>query len=202
MPYRFFDLLKTLVFAKVFLCKEGVFVLPSNKPVATLQQIANIYDQSLAGKILTFPVKHKETPFHVKFDEGHLAHLLGLHYFGYKKGEAIYQTLLDGNITWEILKAKNEGTFKENEFRMLFFIYIVDVLSSPKIIIYDKERSQSRIDADFMFYSEQNKRFLSLGIRKEDDPSEFYIPVTFLESKKNKWTNAKHIPLHKSTITI
>jgi hypothetical protein len=174
-----------------FFAKRGVF-LAINVPMVSLQDIALKYDQNLAGKTLTFNVKHKDTPFILKFDKGHLPHLLALHKFGYKRSEAIYPDLLNGNITWDLLSSRNTGSFEENELRMRYFYYVTDLLQSPKIAIFVKN-SGSTMDADFMFYSEKGQRYISLGIRKEKSPSNFYVPVTFIDSKKNKWSKNKHV---------
>lgn len=161
----------------------------------TIKQIAEVYHEHLAGRIFTYNVRYKDTPFHIKFDEGHLAHLLALQYFGYKRGEHLYPELLNGNITWEVLEKRNEGAFKEHQLRIANAYYMPDVMKDPKIAIYDPKKSQSRIVAEFMFYNEKNNRFLTVGIRKENKESPYFIPVTFVESKKNKWAKNKHILL-------
>ncbi|WP_298789276.1 PBECR4 domain-containing protein [uncultured Marinococcus sp.] len=163
----------------------------------TLQEITEFYRDNFVGKVLRYDVRHKSTPFLIKFDEGHLMHLLGLHKFGYKRGEKIYKDLLRGKISYKTLNNRDEGRFKAYHFRMKYFCFLTEVMENSRIAIYDPKRTESRINADFIFYNQVFDRFLSLGIRKEKNDSEFYIPVTFLEHEKNKWINQTHI-LHQT----
>lgn len=159
----------------------------------TLQEITEFYRDNFVGRVLRYDVRHKSTPFRIKFDEGHLMHLLALHKFGYKRGEKIYKDLLQEKITYKTLNDRDKGRFKAHYFRMKYFRFLTGVMENPKIAIYDPKRTESRINADFIFYNQVFDRFLSLGIRKEKNDSDFYIPVTFLEHDKNKWINQVHI---------
>lgn len=164
----------------------------------TLKDIAKFYEEYFVGKTKIFKVKHKNTPFTLKFEKGHLHHLIAIHKFGLSRGEKLFYELLNENITLETLKKRDEGAFKEFIYRIQYFIYLEEMLLNPNIMLFDRTRANSRINADLMFYhyNDNCKRFLFLGVRKESANSNDYIPVTFLEAKKNRWEKVfAHIPL-------
>ncbi|MDY0406604.1 hypothetical protein P5G51_015645 [Virgibacillus sp. 179-BFC.A HS] len=133
----------------------------------------------------------------MKFDQGHLAHLIGLHKFGFKRGEQLYHILLEGKISWDDLKRRNIGHYKQYEYRMKYMIYLKEVVDSCRIAVYN----QGMIKADLMLYHEKEKRFLSLGIYKEKT-TDFFVPTTFIENKYNKFQNSRHIVVVKREIQL
>lgn len=159
-----------------------------NDSNCTLQDIAYMYKENLLNKLYIFNVKDKNTPIRIRFDEGHLAHLIGLHYFNYRKGEKLFAELLEGKITWDILIRRNEGNYKQYEYRMKNMIYLRDVLDQSNTIVY----YSGGIKADLMIYHHVVKRYLALGILKIKDDN-IFMPTTFIENKRNKFTNLKHI---------
>lgn len=156
-----------------------------------------MYSQEFVGKIMTYEVKHKKTPFEIKFDEGHLCHLLGLHHFGYKRAEDVFKQLMIGEITFESLEVMNVGIYRKNKMRMDYFIFLPELLNDPKIAIYNINNG-SLIKADFFFYSKKIDRYISLAIRR--GTSELYYPVTFIESKSNKWERNGHVAIQDMQI--
>lgn len=66
-------------------------------------------------------------------------------------------------------------------------IYLPEVLSNGVIAKY-----QGGIKADLMIYNSIEKRYLSLGILKEKT-TDFFVPTTFIENKRNKFSNSKHL---------
>src|SRR5699024_12293059 len=97
----------------------------------TLKKIAEFYKKHYVEKIIEFHVRDKKTPLQIRFDEGHLAHLLGLHKFKFKRGEELYEQILNGLITFNTLKKRDEDAFKENQLRLKYFPYIIDILKEP-----------------------------------------------------------------------
>lgn len=155
-----------------------------NTQSCTLQDIAHVYQENLVGKIARFEVKDPITPIQVRFAEGHLAHLLALHYFNLKRGEELFARLIKGEITWDYLEKRNKGNFEQHEYRMRNMIYLPEVLSNGVIARYE-----GGIKADLMIYHPIEKRFLSLGILKETTTN-FFVPTTFIENKRIKFSNS------------
>ncbi|EDN8993466.1 hypothetical protein GWC02_15510 [Listeria monocytogenes] len=159
----------------------------SNSENYSLKDIAIMYRDHFVHKVAIIHVKDKMTPIKIRFDQGHLAHLIGLHKFDYKRGEQLYHSLLEGKITWDDLKRRNMGSYRQYEYRMKYIIYLKDVIDSCRIAVYD-----GMIRADLMLYDEKGKRFLSLGIHKEKT-TDFFVPTTFIENKYNKFQRNRHI---------
>lgn len=87
-----------------------------NAKECTIQDIAISYQEYLVGKTAIFEVKDPISPIKVSFSEGHLAHLLALHYFDLRRGEELFARLINGEITWDTLKKRNKGNFEQHEY--------------------------------------------------------------------------------------
>lgn len=136
----------------------------------TLIEIAKYYKNNFVDENdKEFHIRDRNTPLIVKFSKGNLGHLLGLHKFNLKRGEMLFEKMISGKISFDFLKKRNRGVFKENLFRMKFFIHLNEILQNPKITSFDQSRNRSVIRADYMLYNYNDdcKRFLSLGIRKK-----------------------------------
>ncbi|MEQ6391376.1 PBECR4 domain-containing protein [Bacillaceae bacterium S4-13-58] len=159
----------------------------TNAENCTIQDIAINYKNKLVGKVACFEVKDPRTPILIKFPEGGLAHLLGLHYFNLKRGEKLFDYLINGEITWEELERRNKGNFEQFELRMRYMIYLPEVIEHGKIVNF-----KGNMKAELMVYHPVEKRYLFLGIIKEKT-TEYYTPTTFIENKRNKYGKAKHL---------
>ena len=179
--------------ARLFLCLNLEFVM-KNAQNCTIQEIAREYQEKLVGKTAIFEVKDPLSPIKVRFSEGHLAHLLALHYFDLKRGEELFPRLVEGEITWDDLKKRNIGNFEQHEYRMRNMIYLPEVIENGMIATY-----KGGIKADLMIYHPIEKRYLSLGIYKERT-TEFFIPTTFIENKRNKFSKSKHLAITNRSI--
>src|SRR5690625_7002528 len=105
--------------------------------------------------------------------------------------------MIRGKISLDFLKKRNRGVFKENLFRMKFFIHLNEILQNPKITSFDQSRNRSVIRADYMLYNYNDdcKRFLSLGIRKKAKKKKpiLYFYVFRIKKKKIKKTKTYFI---------
>ncbi|WP_146139950.1 PBECR4 domain-containing protein [Salsuginibacillus halophilus] len=161
----------------------------------TIQDIAQMYHNNLLHKMYIFHLKGNRPPVKVKFDEGHLAHLIGLHYFDFKRSEALFQDLLDGKITWQTLKKRNKGNYKQFQYRMYYIIHLHDVLQKGRLAVYD-----GHLKADLMIYHRAEKQYLSLGLYEIDSKHHIYVPTTFMENKKNRLAEAEHYEVKKREV--
>src|SRR5690625_7826881 len=155
----------------------------------TLIEIAKYYKNNFVDENdKEFHIRDRNTPLIVKFSKGNLGHLLGLHKFNLKRGEMLFEKMINGKISIDYLKKRNRGVFKENLFRMKFFIHLNEILQNPKITSFDQSRNRSVIRADYMLYNYNDdcKRFLYLGIRKKAKKKKPIISCYVFRIKKKK----------------
>lgn len=173
-------------------------------PDVTLQEIAEMYRDLFVGKVFHFDVAHKDTPIRIKFDEGHLKHLLGLHYLYPTRGkqfrpESMYHDMLDGSLTLEMLEKKNPQKYRKGLLRIQCFQLLPELLKQG--ICGEGTAQGDMRNIKFFIYDEALGRYIYLGIMKEKT-SEFYVPATFVEdkSKRARYADRKQAPIKGVTI--
>lgn len=162
-------------------------------PNITLQEIAEMYRDTFVGKIFEFDVTGQDTPIRVKFEEGHLKHLIALHYLYPLKGKKfraskMYRSMLDGSLTLEMLEKKNPQEYRKRLKRIQCFQLLPELLGQAYCGVGTAGGNMKEIN--FFFFDEAIDRYLYLGVKMEENTG-LYIPVTFVENrtKKDEYTS-------------
>lgn len=173
-------------------------------PDVTLQELTLMFRDMLVKKILHLDVAHKGTPIRIKFDEGHLKHLLGLQHIIKSKdkkyrAENLYRSMLDGSFTMEMLEEMNPQEFRKRWMRIQCFQLLPELLENGKCGEGTAQGDMRNIK--FFIYDEALGRYIYMGIVKEKT-SDFYVPVTFVEDDSNypRYANRKQAPIKGVTI--
>jgi len=151
----------------------------------SLQTIAFFYEEHISRRQIVYNISHKRREIRLRFKEGDLCHLLGIHHTlkGWENtGEKGFNKLKKGVVTLETLKA-NAGLYKKNLFRILYFPFVYQLISNPKIITGDRE---DIVQPEFVFFDEFSSRIIKLKIRQENKKRpNFFVPVSFeVETQK------------------
>ncbi len=182
----------------------------SNKPKITdvsLQLYADFYENHLCNKIFEYELENKtHQKVNLQFGKGDMCHLLGIHHIfkGVKNkkeyaGESGFQKIKNGTVTFDFLKQKNNPIFKSKQNRILYFPFIHQVLMSSTVLLFRND-GLTKIDADLMFYNQQNGIFFHLGIVK-DNTGNFYSPITFYDRNNNNHiANQEVIPVTSKSV--
>lgn len=160
--------------------------MPSTDEIS-LQTIAMFYEEHLCNRQFFYELKHRQKTLRLRFKQGDLCHLLGVHYIlrgSQYAGESGFQKLIKGIITFDSLMQANVGGFKEVQFRMLYFPFIYQLIHAPIMVINDPHEP-NRVQAMFTFYNKYTERYVELKLRPEDkNNSVFFIPVSFGDQRK------------------
>ncbi|MGE6556201.1 PBECR4 domain-containing protein [Exiguobacterium artemiae] len=176
----------------------------TSNPDVTLQEIAQMYEDLFARKIHHIDIGHKSSPLRIKFDEGHLKHLIGLHYLiqtNEKKyrAEYLYRSMLDGSFTMEMLEEMNPQTSKKWKMRIQCFQLLPELLKEGKCGLGTAKGNMS--DIEFFFFDQTLGHYIYFGVRKEKN-SDFYVPVTFFENNSTypKYASGKLVSVNEHTV--
>lgn len=157
-------------------------------PNITLQEIAEMYRDTFVGKIFEFDVAGQNTPIRVKFDESHLKHMIGLHYLYPVKGKKfrpqhMYRSMLDGNLTLEMLEKKNPQEYRKRLKRIQCFQLLPELLGQAYCGVGTAGGNLNKVN--FFFFDETVDRYLYLGVMLEKKTG-LYLPMTFVENRTKK----------------
>ncbi|MFD0717207.1 PBECR4 domain-containing protein [Paenibacillus sp. GCM10027626] len=155
--------------------------IPSPEEVS-LQTIAFFYEEHLMNHQFRFLIKHKAQEIRVRFEDGALCHLLGIHHFVSGQAGKSHQghiSLIDGTITFESLKKMNSGQFEKDKQRLLAFPLVYQIVKKPLFLELDPRIDEVR--ANWQVYNRFEKVFVQLKLRRQDPKRpKFYVPVSLL----------------------
>jgi hypothetical protein len=170
---------------------------PSEKDIS-LQTLQTFYKENLCDRVFIFELDDPDRPvIKIRFHENHLCHLLGIQYVVKKlknkseySGAKGYQKLENGTLTIDFLKQTNNTWYKSKKNRMLYFPFVLQVVSNPTVIVFSDENLQTKLDFDIILYNHTDNTYLHLGLDKTSG-SEFYYPKSFYEQKKDDHINGR-----------
>lgn len=141
------------------------------------------------GNILIVETKDVRLPvFYIKFSDGQLPHLLGLHKLYRKPATKLVEQLRVGEITLE--KIKRHQNFSLIKERIENFDFVIQTFSTPShsfVIQVSKVDSDNRMRLDLVFNGHRRNRKLVIGLRRSKEDSEIFRPVTFFVTKNKKF---------------
>ncbi|MDT3427624.1 hypothetical protein J2Z22_003187 [Paenibacillus forsythiae] len=153
--------------------------IPSPEELS-LQTIAAFYEQYLMNRQFRFHIKHRTQEIRVRFEDGALCHLLGIHHFiPGQAGKSIqgHHSLKNGTITFESLKKISSGQFEKDKQRLLAFPLIYQIVKAPTFLELDPRYDEIR--ANWEVYNRFGKVFVQLKLRQTKNTI-FYAPISVL----------------------
>lgn len=161
-----------------------------------LNLLLEYFKKYLCENIVTF-ILNDETTIKINFIEDNFPHLIGLHKVSnlkkLKAGE-INSAIVRGDLIFsDILKDKTG--FSEIKDRIQHFPAIDSIIKNASIILdFDplKVKPISKIQADFLVYSEEVKIVIYLAVRSVKDSEKLYdcYPISFIIDKYKRFESA------------
>ncbi|MCU5096132.1 PBECR4 domain-containing protein [Bacillus wiedmannii] len=165
----------------------------SHLSLLTIQQF---YKEHLCGRRFIYSTDDPHRPtIRLRFKEEELCHLLGFQHIFEKQrfgstyiGESGYNLMRSGELTFDFIKETNEEGLKQYENRMLFFPFVHQILKNPDSVIFDPKcvPFKTKLQADLIFYNEQNRRYLHLFLDHYKKRPGNYFPRSFFDRRDNK----------------
>jgi hypothetical protein len=116
-----------------------------------------------------YELKHKQQEVRLRFKQGDLCHLLGIHHIlsgSENFGERGFKKLKFGTNTFSTLMHANKGNYEDMEYRKLYFPFVYQLIHNPKVVINDPHDS-SLVRAQFSFYNNVSEHYVELKLRVE-----------------------------------
>lgn len=154
-----------------------------------LKLLLDNYTQKLCCKIFKYSIwnqtKKIAEDITIRFYKENLCHLLGLQHVyttSVYLGESGYNLIDSGKLTVKSLKNHNEKGYKFIKIKLKHFDEIYDIILHGQLIRFswDKIYPRTYISADFMLVKENTTYILHLFLRKENDDSNVFAPVSFV----------------------
>jgi hypothetical protein len=159
-------------------------------PLLTIQQF---YKEHLCDRVFVYETDDADRPLvKLRFKEEHLCHLLGFQYLFDEKrygktyvGDDGYNLIQDGTVTFEFLETMNPTELPKQENRILFFPFVYQILLNPQAVVFLPENVpfKTKLKVDLIFYNEQNRRYVHLGLDRYKKRPEIYFPRSFFDRK-------------------
>jgi len=155
-----------------------------------LKTILNNYELALCDKTFSYELNGKWN-INLIFYREHFCHLAGLQYVYNRDkrylGANGYRLIAEDKLTIDSIRKHNEKGFNYIKGKLEFFDKIYDLLISGSAIKFYADRAKPRtiIVADFLFYHNNKEMLLHLFIRKENERSEQFAPVSFIVKSPN-----------------
>jgi hypothetical protein len=150
-----------------------------------LNMLLKYYEDNLCDKIFKYELNNKIN-IDIIFYRENLCHLLGVQHI-FKKDKRYlglngFNKIINNELTIRSLKAHNEKEYNKMELRFIYFDTIYELLSSGKILKFYQYRCKPStiISADFVIFKDQKEYVLHLFLRKEQEGSNQYTPVSFI----------------------
>ncbi|MGL5725985.1 PBECR4 domain-containing protein [Cetobacterium sp.] len=179
---------------------------PLNK--IDLDILLDYFKKYLCSNIITFTLED-ETSVRINFIEDNFPHLIGLHKVNHLK------RLKAGDINKNIISKKlsladimrDKKGFSEIKDRIQLFPTLDSLIKNASILLdFDplKCKPFSKIEADFLIFSEEIKIIVYLAVRSVSEDKKFYdcYPVTFLVDKHSRFEDANFRKRIVQRITI
>jgi hypothetical protein len=125
----------------------------------------------------------------IVFKEEHFYHLIGLQYLNdivylRKNKKAIFKKIMNNEITFKNIS--NSVFVDQVVERINNFSYIIQLLSTDRIIKFDPKRVYSRINADYIMVKNNEGNNLMLFLGKNNNDDNLY-PVSFIIRNNNDY---------------
>jgi len=157
-----------------------------------LSEILADYEGRLCNRIFRYQLNNKlniEIVFYIE----NFCHLLGIqHIYGKNKkylGINGYNRIKTGVLTRRDLKAHNKAEYNKLEIKLEHFHEISDMMMSGEFVKFYQYRTKplTIIAADFIIYKDGKEYILHLFLRRENNKTNQYSPVSFVvrSSKDN-----------------
>lgn len=168
------------------------------KNTKDLDEILSIYETQLCNRIFRYKLGNKidiEIIFYVE----NFCHLLGLqHVYDKNKnylGIKGYNKIKNGQLKRSNLKKHNKSGYNKIEIKLNHFEGILDMLHSGEFIKFYQYRTKplSSIVADFVLYHDNKEYILHLFLRRENNKTNQYSPVSFIVKSANDKSRNQYI---------
>jgi len=127
------------------------------------------------------------------FKVDQLPHLLGLHYIKPSlKGQDAINEIKGGRFDLKNARKSHKEAFKMYiKERIEYFPCLEEILNNTSFIEYNplKTRPFSKIEANYMLYSEKINTWVLLGIKEVEKDFIRCVPVTFVVDRERKFVN-------------
>lgn len=156
-----------------------------------LLEIVKDYELNFDKKQCTVYTGYKKFPeFTVLFNTEDLFHLLGIHKLDTGFRSTSWLEAVKGN-EFQLGRYINHPAFKDVRPRInnYDFIYEIFYQDRVKVCILEKDLSRNTMKLSVVFYKEQRKQVVVLGLRK--DKLGYFRPVTLHESRNNPYGGVK-----------
>lgn len=167
----------------------------------TLQIIQQFYEEHFCDRVFIFNTDSTERPvIKLRFKQEHLCHLLGFQYLFDEKrygksyvGQAGYELIKDGTVTFEFIDNIDSRALSKQENRILFFPFSYQMLQNPKSIIFRPEdvAFSSKLKADIIFYNQHNRRYIHLGLDRFAKRPQNYFARSFFERRDDAFIDGQ-----------
>lgn len=150
-----------------------------------LKELLEYYELNLCNKIFKYELSNKITIEIVFYLEG-LCHLLGIqHIFNGDRrylGQRGYHLIKTEKLKLNNLKNHNKAEYKKLELKLKHFTELYDLLCEGTFLKFYQVRvtPKTQIMADFIVYRNNKKYILHLFLRKENNKSNQYSPISFI----------------------
>lgn len=146
----------------------------------TLLGLLDMYEDHFVGKIYEYETRHRVSPLRIYFEYNQFPHLIGLHYFNLGRANDINSKIKSGEITITTLKEKNPQLYEDEEYRIMFFSLLAEMMLQPMI----GERTAGPSKVRFYCYDNNYNWVYYLGVSNEGavNPDQYY-PMTFIENQ-------------------
>lgn len=155
-----------------------------------LQRILKTYEENLCNKVFHYEISDGKI-VDVTFYREQFCHLLGLqHVYGPDRrylGSAGYDKVKNGKLTVQMLKKHDKQAYEAIKERLVCFDDIYELMQNGSLIGFniDKVKPKTRIQADFIIFQDDKAHILHLFLRKENDKSNIYAPVSYVVKSLN-----------------
>jgi len=163
-----------------------------------LKSILSTYERTLCDKTFTYELNGKWN-INLIFYREHFCHLAGLQYvYGRDKrflGANGYRRIAENKLTIDSIRNHNEKGFNYIKGKLEFFDKIYDLLINGSAIKFyaDRAKPHTIIVADFLFYHKDKEMLLHLFMRRENEKTEQFAPVSFIVKSPNDKSYQQYI---------
>lgn len=144
----------------------------------------------MCNRIFRYQINNKIN-IEVKFYQENFCHLLGIqHIFQNNKkylGKSGYEKIKDKSITIKALKKHNKFEYNKLELKLRCFEEIYNMLKAGKFVRFYQYRAKpyTTIVVDFIIYQDKKEYMLHLFLRRENDSTTQYSPISFVVRSAN-----------------
>lgn len=162
------------------------------KKTNDLADLLENYENNLCNKIFRYQLNYK-IDIDIVFYLENFCHLLGIqHIYGKDKkylGVKGYNKVKNKELCRKDLKNHNKKEYSKLEIKLNHFDEIYEMLKAGQFIKFYQYRTipYTTIVADFIIYQDQKEYILHLFLKKENDSSNQYSPISFIvKSSKDR----------------